>query len=457
MDALVSDFYANSPRSKQAAMWKTILAALEKWGLSPFPPTAETIVALGAVLKAGSYSSAENYLSHYRVRCDRADAPYTPALTRLHMDVVRSCKRGAGGPTKALALPLLRLAELGLDIDTPWVTGGPVGPTCAMVAGAWFLTREIELSTSRACLVTLETNNAGEDIVRWSLPASKTDTEARGVARAHGCCCTGPIPASCPFHAVKLQIDRLRRLFPARWSAAGPDDDLPLFPAADGTAVLKDKMVATIVEAARRLKVPTITPDHSARVSGHSLRVTGAQGLARAGVDVWAVQLLGRWGSNAVLEYIREVPLELSASWASRAARAHTLEDLLRTRALATSSSSPSASSSSSRPAPLPSVPPGGAGQPLAVEEAFFEAERAASVEALPLTDCKFVASPSGKWHRLAHSGLIGVSAGWSSACGWRFAGTQAALADALPSQLCHKFFCARRFPEHRASLKERA
>ena len=162
------------------------------------------------------------------------------------------------------------------------------------------------------------------------------------MARAHGCFCSPSSPASCSYHAVAAQLARLRRFFPGRWSASGPDGDLPLFPSTDGLTVTKDKMVQTIVEAARRLGVPRATPDASARISGHSLRVTGAQGLAKAGVDVWAIQLLGRWGSSAVLGYIREVPLELSATLVARAARTMTLDEVVRERSRAPASCSSS-------------------------------------------------------------------------------------------------------------------
>ena len=49
------------------------------------------------------------------------------------------------------------------------------------------------------------------------------------------------------------------------------------------------------------------------------LRATGAQGLARRGVDLWAIQLLGRWGSDAVRSYVREVALERATTWAPAA------------------------------------------------------------------------------------------------------------------------------------------
>ena len=455
-------------------MWRTIEAALAKWGLVPLPPTADKLLALGAALKAGAYSAAENYLGHYRVRAERAGHVFPPDLQRLLHDITRSCKRGRGGPIKALGLPLLRLGDLRLDDDGPWLEGGPIGPGCAMVAGAWFLTREVELSTTRAALVTLEEDYKGSKIVRWSLPASKTDQEARGVARTHGCNCVGQPTASCPYHAVDFQLRRLKRVFPARWRDGTPDIDLPLFPSVDGHTVTKDKMTATIVQAALRLDIPTSSSDGAARVSGHSLRASGAQGLARAGVDTWAIQLLGRWGSDTVLEYIREVPLELSASWATRATSSHStdLASLLASRSAAASSTvvSPPPSCLSrpgedreplrvqaSQPASLPAPALAVEAGPRDLDQALLEAEHAATVEALPLTDCSFLSSSSGKWHKLSHTGLIGSSAGWSAACGWRFAGSSAALRNSLPENLCHKHFCAKCFPEHRACLKAEA
>jgi len=45
------------------------------------------------------------------------------------------------------------------------------------------------------------------------------------------------------------------------------------------------------------------------RITGHSPRVTGAQRLAISGVSEWRIQVFGRWGSSAVLRYIREAVL----------------------------------------------------------------------------------------------------------------------------------------------------
>ena len=44
-------------------------------------------------------------------------------------------------------------------------------------------------------------------------------------------------------------------------------------------------------------------------ISGHTFRITGARTLASWGLDPITIQLLGRWGSNAVLGYLAETPL----------------------------------------------------------------------------------------------------------------------------------------------------
>ena len=71
--------------------------------------------------------------------------------------------------------------------------------------------------------------------------------------------------------------------------------------------------------AASLLGVELAAPDGSERVTGHSLRATGAQGLAAAGIDTWAIELLGRWGSEVVRSYIREARLQGASTMARRA------------------------------------------------------------------------------------------------------------------------------------------
>ena len=69
--------------------------------------------------------------------------------------------------------------------------------------------------------------------------------------------------------------------------------------------------MGTIAAAASQLDVPLASQDGSTRVSGHTLRVTGAQGLTRLRYPLWAVQLLGRWGTDAVKGYVGASALEV--------------------------------------------------------------------------------------------------------------------------------------------------
>ena len=115
------------------------------------------------------------------------------------------------------------------------------------------------------------------------------------------------------------QLLLLRQAFPDLHIEGRPALQLPLFPSRHGHPVTKDRMTATIVECARLLRSPLENADRTARVSGHTLRPTGAQGLARAGLDTWSIQLIGRWGSTAVTGYIQEATVSAAAARARSA------------------------------------------------------------------------------------------------------------------------------------------
>ena len=181
--------------------------------------------------------------------------------------------------------------------------GGPPRARNAIITGSWWLLREVELSTLRAAHVDIEGNWFGSQArVALSLPASKNDTAALGVARSHRCRCVGTVHQNCPVHAVVDQLLWLSRAFPGRFVDGVPNLDLPLFPDAAGGVVSKKAMAETIVAAANRLGVRD-SPDGTLRITGHSLRSTGAQGLISIGWRPDAVQLQGRWLSGTVRRY----------------------------------------------------------------------------------------------------------------------------------------------------------
>ena len=195
-------------------------------------------------------------------------------------------------------------------------------------------------------------------------------------------------------------------------------------------------MTETIVQAAKLLKVPTEKSDKSERISGHSLRATGAQGLARAGLELWAVQLLGRWGSDAVKQYVRDAFVESSASWARRAVEKVDMDVLIKNKL----SDLPAASTSDGHMVLVESLRPA----------ASHELAAASSVEDFE----KVVISSTG----IAHQVLFGPPdvdlSNSVTVCGWTFGGAKARLGgrDLLPDS--HKSLCARCFPEKRKHLK---
>ena len=49
-------------------------------------------------------------------------------------------------------------------------------------------------------------------------------------------------------------------------------------------------------------------PNGARLFTGHSARVTGARHLAATNVELWRIQLFGRWSSSVFLHYIQDAP-----------------------------------------------------------------------------------------------------------------------------------------------------
>ena len=312
LDALLTDVYAASSTRAVTGRRGCYTRLLGFWNQQPLPITVQKVLYLGAGLKAGGYRSAGSVLSQYNVDSIRAGCSVDRAIERALADATRSCSRGLGPPRRALALDVLRFAGLPAT-PAPWVPGGPVGPRNLMIVGSWWLLREMEAAGARAKHVRIL---QGDPLVAtFLLPTSKTDLRALGAARAQPCICGAAAPRpDCPVHAVWDQLLVLRRLFPGRHSGHQPHTDLPLFPDAGGKAISKIHFTKTLLEGARRSGQQLSNSDGSLRVSGHSLRASGAQLLARMGFDLLNIQLLGRWGSAAVLSYVRDAAVGAEAA-----------------------------------------------------------------------------------------------------------------------------------------------
>ena len=123
---------------------------------------------------------------------------------------------------------------------------GPINPKAAMVCGAWWMCREVELSTARARLVEIRWEMA-PPIATWHLPTSKADPQALGLARTLRCNCTEFGTARCPVHVMWDHLAYLRTQFTKQWLGDGPAWDLHLFPRSDGGVVSKVAMAKTFV------------------------------------------------------------------------------------------------------------------------------------------------------------------------------------------------------------------
>ena len=95
-----------------------------------------------------------------------------------------------------------------------------------------------------------------------------------------------------------------------------PGPGPPPLPYAGGEVVQKAAMVSTIIHGARLLGIQDAA-DGSERVTGHSLRPTGAQGLIALGWRQDAVRLMGRWLSETVTRYTRNAALYAPSELAS--------------------------------------------------------------------------------------------------------------------------------------------
>ncbi len=281
----------NLNRDKFAATSrKTFAARLHWWRKQrrahsgrPWPLTEELLQAAAAILKAQGYRTAPQYLYALKRQHVSLGHRWTEQLTRELIDCCRSCSRGLGPPSQSQPLPL-----------GAWVTGPLPAPTVlaagidVVLVGSWWLMREIELAGLLVQDVHLSPGlHCGTATLL--LAVSKTDASAKGVRRTLGCCCPS---ALCPTAAV-------RRLMRTTTGLSGTEYVVRTL---EGHPATKAEVVREVKHVGRLLGV-------SAGISGHSLRVTGAQRLALAGVALPRITLFGRWAGKSMITYAREALL----------------------------------------------------------------------------------------------------------------------------------------------------
>ena len=278
------------PTASRRALWAALAS---KAGYSePFNLEPNMIYAVMGALNLAGYRSSELYLEAAKGVHIAEGCPWTQQLQQAAKAAIRSCKRARGPPKQAAGLPMHKLSRLNLPQQL--APGGPSWPVRSTLLAAWWLLREIEASRAKKRHIKVEPELRR---ITWRLPSSKTDQAALGAERTHTCSCAFSPPEMCPYHLmVQLLEER-------------PHDDDLLFQDHLGERTTKSGWADTFQELARRLGLP-ITHGNGARAyTGHSARVTGARHLAASQVELWRIQLFGRWGSEVFLHYIQDTPL----------------------------------------------------------------------------------------------------------------------------------------------------
>ena len=295
MDSLRKDFFAASSRKPRDALLQTWCRFHKQWfGNDEIVPlTKESIEKVSCLFKLGGYKSYKNYLSRAKeLHCEHGHA-WTQSLQNIARRCTRSVLRGLGGPSRSEAFDLCTVVEFLKHNVIDCSCDSPESPLAAVVVGTYFLLRELELSA-----IDMEDVSFTHNSITLSLPVSKVDWQAKGCRRTWSCVCE--LGHHCPVHILQEYDARLRSegRNTGPWLVSKSNDRCTKLGVVDmiRKAVLASGGSATDAEG-------------NWFISGHTFRITGARTLAAWGLDPITIQLLGRWGSSAVLGYLAETPL----------------------------------------------------------------------------------------------------------------------------------------------------
>jgi len=377
-------------------MLRTWAETHHRWfgpGSNPLPLSAEGIRAVAAVCKLRGFRSFANYLSANKLAHIRLGHPWTAQLDLIAKESARSVNRGIGPARQSAALDLVATHGLALG-HGPVVPSGPCSPGLMVCLGAFWLTREIEISTARAAHWSFTDTQ-----VSWLLPVSKADPMALGATRTWGCLCIGS-SALCPLHLAKRHWAFLWSQFAVNGTLP---HGLPLFPTLNGRPASKAAVVASIEYVASALAEPLTDAAGRRRFGGHSLRVTGARHLATLGLELYKLSVLARWASPIILRYVAEAPLATVTEDCRRLLQGSSVQSSLQHIKQQVDSGSRTRAS---------------------VDGMVLQA-----VDQLPVAVPTVVREPvafllnlhSGCWHAVAVSGSDIPREHWCTACGWHF------------------------------------
>eukprot|EP00971_Amphidinium_carterae_P221301 4393285-Amphidinium_carterae.1 len=247
------------------------------------------------------YRSVPSYIAVARCRHVQLGFDLPPALKQYLKGAERSARRDLGPPSRAVTFDLevllkdIQVHEFQMQSAVP---RAPCAAWASLVVATWFLLREVELMALHVGDVLREVGLTDKKL-GLKLSKSKTDIEAKGCIRFPACICKeerGRVEI-CP----ACQLEQVAAM---RKEQGAQDSDI-LFIAANGGPPDKRSVIQVWQDICYKHQLKDdLGGDAVRKLTGHSPRRSGAQWLARRGLQLWEIQHLGRWGSDAIELYI---------------------------------------------------------------------------------------------------------------------------------------------------------
>ena len=225
--------------------------------------------------------------------------------------ILRSIKRGQG-PTPFkdsfdLELFHIPLEKRNIPPQGHWFNDRFASPDITIIS-CWWMLRGIEAAAAKLQHIWYHETNVNK-FAYFTLPVQKNDPTGQCVSRGHPSICRHRHSnALCPYHAILRHTKRLAHLFPSQQL-----DQLPLIATDDAEFPSKKDILRIFSTSIELRNTPLTRPgpmgEPLPRFGEHVCRVSGAEFLSRMLYSLEAIQLIGRWGSDAVKRYIQEAPL----------------------------------------------------------------------------------------------------------------------------------------------------
>ena len=262
---------------------------------NPFLLTPQLLYGVMGALDRAGYRSAELYVDTAKQQHIANGRPWSDQLALAYRRAKRACQRAGGLPNRHNPSHWIRLRR------STWAKArcalrahcGRADPRSWHHGGSYVKRKQAQRLSH-----TSPSPNKSSWFIGGS-PRARPIGRHHRATRTHSCSCSsGADVKLCPIHAMKQQIHFA--------STSGSE---VVFLALHGGPPSKAGWADTFEEIARRLGQDTHSPQGLRLFTGHSARASGAVHLAHTQVELWQIQLFGRWGSDCFKQYVRDAPL----------------------------------------------------------------------------------------------------------------------------------------------------